>query len=159
MTGGGYETANQGSTGCGCGEQPSTNGAMYIPEGSGPYEYSAEAPMMNIPAGDQSQTAPRSFGPTPAHEEAPAAPGSLNNDVAKPLPTPPAGQDATPMPQDLTPMDPPMEFPNNAPGEFDPLQNEGAPAADKVLDPISYEVPRLPPIPVPAHSSVKRGGL
>ena len=51
-----------------------------------------------------------------------------------------------------------MEFPNKTPGEFDPLQEEGAPAAEKVLDPVSFEIPRLPPLPERAHSSVKRGG-
>ena len=50
-----------------------------------------------------------------------------------------------------------MEFPRKAPGEFDPLQEEGAPAAEQVLDPVSFEVPRLPPIPERAHSSLKRG--
>lgn len=158
MTGGVYETPGQGSTDCGCGQQISTNGAMYIPEGSGPSGYTAEYPMMSIPADNHSQTGPRSFGPTSPLEAAPSPPGALNENGAKPLPTPPTGQDATPMPQDLTPVDPPMEFPKNAPGEFDPLQEEAAPAAGKVVDPVSYEVPRLPPIPVRAHSSVQRGG-
>ncbi|MEJ7591677.1 MAG: hypothetical protein WKF77_09025 [Planctomycetaceae bacterium] len=127
-----------------------------MPEGYGPYEYSGAAPMMGIPANDQSHTVPRAF--PPAHpSEAPATPDSLNDNVAKPLPIPPAGEGAAPMPQDLTPVDPPMEFPKNAPGGFDPLQEEGAPAAEQVLDPVSFEVPRLPPIPERAHSSNKRG--
>ena len=157
VNGGVYAAADQGAIGCGCGPQHSTSGSMYIPEGNGQYEYSAEAPMMSVPANDQSQAGPRSFPPTRQYE-APATPGTLNDSVAKPLPIPPAEESPAPMPQDLTPMDPPMEFPKNTPGEFDPLQEEGAPAAEKVLDPVSFEIPRLPPLPERAHSSVKRGG-
>ncbi len=151
-----YSDPNQGSTSCGCGEQHSVNGSMGMPEGYGPYEDSAAAPMMGIQANDQGKTVPRSFPPTHP-SEAPATLDSLNDNVAKPLPIPPAGEAAAPMPQDLTPVDPPMEFPRKAPGEFDPLQKEGAPAAEQVLDPVSFEVPRLPPIPERAHSSLKRG--
>lgn len=60
------------------------------------------------------------------------------------------------MPQDMTPMDPPMEFPESAPGGFEPLENDAAPAADNALNPVHYELPRLPPIPERAHTSGKR---
>jgi hypothetical protein len=130
---------------------------MYIPEGNGQYESSTEAPMISVPVNDQSNTVPRSFPPTRQYE-VPATSGTLNDSVAKPLPIPPAEESPAPIPQDLTPVDPPMEFPQNTPGEFDPLEEEGAPAAKKVLDAVSFEIPRLPPIPERAHSSVKRGG-
>lgn len=157
VNGGFYPAAEQGSTGCDCGQQHSTNGSMYFPEGNVSYEYSSEAPMMNVPANAQGHTDPRSFPPTRSYE-APATPGFLNDNVAKPLPIPPAEAGPAPIPQDLTPMDPPMAFPENTPEKFDPLLQEGAPAAENVLDPVSFEIPRLPPIPERDHSSAKRGG-
>ena len=147
--GGFYATPEQGSTGCDCGQQHSTNGSMYIPEGNAQFENSAEAPRMSVPASEQSHVVPRSFPPSP---------GSLDDNVAKPLPLPPSSEGTAPTPQDLTPMEPPMEFPKNTPGDFDPLQQEGAPAAKKVVDPVSFEIPRLPAIPERDHSSAKRGG-
>ena len=157
ITGGYYAATDPGSSACGCGEQNFTDGSMHIPEGNGPYEYSVESPMMTIPDGNPGNAVQRSFPPSPSLQ-APGTPGSLNNDIAKPLPIPPADQGAVPMPQDMTPMDPPMEFPGNAAGEFNPPGGEGAPPADKVLDPVSFEVPRLPPIPERANSSGKRAG-
>ena len=156
VSGGFYETADHGPTGCSCGEQHSTNESMYIQEGHGPYEHATEAPMMNVPENVQSNAVPRSFPPIHPHV-APATPDPLNDNVAKPLPIPPAAKGPEPMPQDLTPMDPPMEFPKNTPDAFDPLHEEGAPAAEKVLDPVSFEIPRLPAIPERTQSSVKRG--
>jgi len=153
-----YATAGQGSTGCNCGQQHSTNGSMYIPEGNGAYEYSGEAPMMNVPADIHGNTVPRSFPPSHPFE-APVAPYSPNDHVANPLPIPPADESPASKPQDFTPMDPPMEFPKNTPDSFDPLQEEGAPEAEKVLDPVNFEIPRLPPIPEKNRSSVKRSGF
>lgn len=153
-----YATADPGSTGCNCGQQHSTNGSMYIPEGDGSYEYSTEAPMLNVPANVQGNTVPRSFPPAQPFE-APATPDPLSDTFAKPFPVPPGAESAAPIPQDLTPMDPPVEFPKNATDQFDPLQEEGAPAADKVLDPVRFDIPRLPPLPEQNRSSVKRGGF
>jgi len=152
-----YATAEQASTGCGCGQQHSTNGSMYIPEGNGPYEYSAEAAMMSVPANNQTNMIPRSFPPTHPYE-APATPDSFNDNVAKPFPIPPADASPAPIPQDLTPMDPPVGFPKKTPEEFDGLLPDAAPAAEKVLDPVSFEIPRMPPISEPTHASAKRGG-
>ena len=151
-----YAMAEQASTGCSCGQQHSTNGSMYIPEGNGPYEYSVEAAVMSVPANNQTNMIPRSFPPQHPNK-VPAAPDSLNDNVAQPLPIPPADEGQAPIPQDLTPIDAPMEFPKSTPGEFDPLKQEGAPAAENVLDPVSFEIPRLPPIPESSRSSAKRG--
>lgn len=152
-----YAMGDQGTTECGCGQQHFTDGSMYFPDGNGPYEYSVEAPMMSVPSTIQGNSVPRAFPPTHPYE-APRAPDTFNDGVAKPIPMPPADDSPARIPQDMTPMNPPMEFPKNAPGEFDPLQEEGAPAADSVVDPVSFEIPRLPPLPERAHSSVKRGG-
>ncbi len=51
------------------------------------------------------------------------------------------------MPHDMTPMDPPMVLPRTDPDVFDPAAEHGVPPAEKTLDPVSYEIPRLPPIP------------
>ena len=154
-SGGWYpETAEQGFSGCGCGEQHSVHGTMSVPEEMGQFQYSAEGPAMGSPADYQINNTPRAFPPV-SPEAAPSTPGSPNVDSAAPGAVPRGHRDTVPMPQDMTPMDPPMEFPKNAPEGFDPLQEEAAPAADNVLDPVSYELPRLPPIPERDYRSGK----
>ncbi len=56
-----------------------------------------------------------------------------------------------PMPQDMTPMDSDSASPKDT--LFEPLSEEGAPAAESPVDPMSYEVPLLPPLPIPDHAS------
>ena len=74
---------------------------------------------------------------------------------SKPAPMPPnnGDKDSVPMPipQDLTPMDLDSDTPKDK--LFDPLSEEAAPKADSPLDPVSYEVPLLPPLPIPDHTS------
>lgn len=74
---------------------------------------------------------------------------------SKPAPMPPDNGDKDsvpmPMPQDLTPMDLDSDTPKDK--LFDPLSEEAAPKADSPLDPVSYEVPLLPPLPIPDHAS------
>ena len=155
MDGGYYETADQDPSGCGCGEQFSANDSSYLQGENAPYEYSAEAPAMNSSAFDEGGNDPRTFYATPQNGTS-ATPGAPTSGAAKPLPAAPPNRAGVPMPQDMTPMDPPMEFPKNSPGEFDPLDEKSAPAAEKVLDPVSFDLPRLPAIPLRSHSSVKR---
>jgi len=138
------EAAEQGFSGCGCGEQHSVHGSMSVPEEIGQFQYSAEGLPMGSPTENQTNNVPRAFPPF-SPDAAPTTPGQA----------PRVQREAVPMPQDMTPMDPPMVFPENAPGGFDPLEKDAAPAADNALDPVSYELPRLPPIPERDHRSGK----
>ena len=108
---------------------------------------------MSFPVDGESSSDPRTFSPTPPNDT-PTSPGPSNSGAAKPLTVPPASGENVPMPQDMTP----KESPKNAPGSFDPLGEEAAPAADNVLDPVSYDLPRIPPIPARVRSVVKRSG-
>ena len=147
-----YDSVDQSSGGCGCGEQYPTDSLMHIPNDNGLYEYSAESPPMSMPSHDQSSDEPRTFPPSSSHGH-PGTPSVPSHGNPEPAPIAPSSRNAVPMPQDMTP----MEFPENVPNGFDPA-DEGAPAADRILDPVSYEIPRLPPIPERANSSAKRIG-
>lgn len=154
-TGGWYsESPEQGFSGCGCGEQHSPYGSMSVPEENGQFQYSAEGPDMGFPTDDQTNNVPRAFPPS-SRDATPPTLGSQNSDSATPIPVPELHREAVPMPQDMTPMDSPMEFPKNSPDGFDPLEKDAAPAADNILDPVNYELPRLPPIPERDYMSGK----
>lgn len=60
------------------------------------------------------------------------------------------------MPHDLTPVETEDEFNENPTNLFEPTPKAGAPEPDNVMDPVSYEVPLLPPIPIPHQESGKR---
>jgi hypothetical protein len=148
-----YGAIGPGIPGCGCGEQVVAGCSTCGSSEHEMYEHSVESPVMPIPGHLPGNAGPRAFPPSnpqPGHD-------SKNKDLDKPeqAPNVPGNGVAVPMPQDMTPMELPMEFPENAPERFEPLE-EGAPAATNILEPISYEIPRLPPIPVRAHSSTKR---
>lgn len=148
-----YGAMNQGIPGCGCGEQVVAGCSTCASPENGLYEHSVESPVMPIPGYPPGNAEPRAFPPSnpkPGTESE-----NRHMDTPKQAPDAPAKREALPMPQDMTPMELPMEFPENAPERLEPIE-EGAPAAHNILDPISYEIPRLPPIPVRAHSSAKR---
>ena len=109
---------------------------------------------MGFPTDDQTNNVPRAFPPS-SRDATPPTLGSQNSDSATPIPVPELHREAVPMPQDMTPMDSPMEFPKNSPDGFDPLEKDAAPAADNILDPVNYELPRLPPIPERDYMSGK----
>ncbi|MCA9011388.1 MAG: hypothetical protein KDB01_16665 [Planctomycetaceae bacterium] len=147
-----YGAIDQGIPGCGCGEQVFASCSCGSPD-HGLYEHSVESPVMPIPGYPPGNAEPRAF--PPSNPKPGADTGNRNLDTPKQAPNAPANREALPMPQDMTPMEVPMEFPENAPERFEPIE-EGAPPANNILDPVSYEIPRLPPIPVRAHSSTKR---
>lgn len=144
-----YDSVDQSSGSCGCGEQYPASSLMHIPNDNGLYEYPAESAPMSMPSHDQSRDELRTFPPSSSHGD----PATPSQGSPEPAPIAPSSRNSVPMPQDMTP----MEFPENVPNGFDPA-DERAPAPDRILDPVSYEIPRLPPIPERANSSVKRIG-
>jgi len=147
------DSASSNSSGCGCGESQADSGPVYMPEQSEAYEYSADSPAMNIPVPDHTSHGPRSFPPTSPHSFS-SPNGSPGNHNMESAPTAPTDQRTVPMPQDMTPIDP-MVLPRTNPNGFDPTE-DAAPPADRAVDPISYELPRLPPIPERVHYSTFR---
>jgi hypothetical protein len=148
-------SADQHGPGCGCGESYYGGDSGNFPADQGMHEYSVEAPAMNIPPQEHNNTGPRSFPPSTPHG-APGPHGSPGDHGMERAPIAPSNRDSVPMPHDMTPMDPPMVLPGSSPDVFEPLPEDDAPAADKTLDPVSYEIPRLPPIPDRAHYSTVR---
>ena len=112
-------------------------------------DFSGNAPVINQQEDYQGGMESRSFAPSGAHV-LPIPPDA----AAEPAPLPPAGQNEIPipMPQDMTPMDTDPDLPKDS-NLFDPLLEKGSPAAERPLDPVSYEIPLLPPLPVPDHTS------
>lgn len=133
---------------CGCGEHVTPDAATFSSGGGWEYYNPDNAPLMNGHGNPSQGGDARTFAPSGPHA-LPIPPGSNS----KPAPMPPSNGDSVPMPmpQDMTPMDPNLLSPKD--GLFDPLSEEGAPAAEGALDPVSYDVPLLPPLPVPDHAS------
>jgi len=141
-------SAMPGPSSCGCGEHVAPDTMPLSSDGSWEYSSPNNSPLMdgqiNQPQGGDART----FAPSGPHV-LPLPPDSSS----KPAPLPPADTEPAPMPmpQDLTPVDSDSASPKNP--LFDPLYEEGAPAAESPLDPASYEIPLLPPLPVPDHAS------
>ena len=161
----GVYPSTTGSTGCSCGEQTEPYATSY-PVGGGLEYYTPDnSPPMDghgNPYRNPSQSVNgQRFAPS-GPQVLPVPPETRS----KPAPMPPNDTDAVPMPmpmpmpmpQDMTPMDSDSLSPKDS--LFDPLSEDGAPAAESPVEPISYEIPLLPPLPVPDHqSSEKRVAL
>ena len=139
------------SSDCGCGEHVTADASTFSTGGGWEYYNPDNSPLMNGHGNPSQGGDARTFAPSGPH--ALPVPPSSNS---KPAPMPPNHGDSVPMPmpmpmpQDMTPMGPGLP-PKD--GLFDPLSEESAPAADNPLDPVSYDVPLLPPLPVPDHAS------
>jgi hypothetical protein len=135
--------------GCGCGEQAFTDATTFSSGEGWEYNHSANSPVMNNSGNHSNGTDTRMFAPSVPHV-LPIPPDSSS----QPAPMPPGEYDAVPMPmpQDLTPMDSDSLSPKDL-LQFDPLSEEEALAPARPLEPASYEIPFLPPLPVPDHAS------
>ena len=128
------EPTTQG--GCGCNQSGNTGQAIYLQGDNGGY-YGPGAESEWPPANVRPQT------------EAPRPSRSF----------PPAEQQSQDLPpQDMTPVgpmpDPLPDLPQNAPSEFEPLgEKRAAPSPSPVIDPTSYQLPRMPPIPERHHGT------
>jgi len=148
----GANSAMSSPSGCGCGEHGTPNATTFSPGGGWEYYNPDNSPLMNGHSNPSQGGDARTFAPSGPHV-LPIPSGSNS----KPAPMPPSDGDSVPMPmpmpmpQDMTPMDSNSLSPKD--GLFDPLSEEGAPAAENPLDPVSYDVPLLPPLPVPDRSS------
>ena len=154
----GAYSAMSSPSGCACGDRVAPNATTFSSGGGWEYYNPDNSPLMNgqgnrSQGGDARMFAPSSphILPIPPDFNSDPAPMPPNHGDSVPMPMP------MPMPQDMTPLGPDLT-PKDAP--FDPLSEERAPAAGRPLDPVSYEVPLLPPLPVPDHvSSGKRVAL
>jgi len=146
----GAYSAMSSPSSCGCGEPFTADATTFSSGGGWEYGNLENSPSMNGHGSSSQGGDARSFAPSGPHV-LPIPPGSHS----KPAPMPPNDGDSVPMPipmpQDMTPMDSNSLSPKD--GLFDPLSEEGAPAAENPLDPVSYDVPLLPPLPVPDRSS------
>ncbi len=162
MTDGWYSPgASISQGGCGCGESGFSGEEMYSPA--------------NVPgiAGTATNVRPQGAVPSPPRMFPPADQQIQDSTQVQEDKTPPRNEerDAPAMlkeplldnehfspAQDVTPGEPvpaPLpDLPRNAPVEFDPLgENGAAPNPSPVVDPTSYQLPRLPPIPERRHGT------
>ncbi len=143
----GAYSAMPSPSGCGCGEQVSS-GSTFSSGGGWEGAGLQHSPSMNNAVIHSQGSEARTFAPSGPHIM-PVPPDSS----VKPAPMPPSPNDPLPMPmpQDMTPTDPDLSSPKTE--LFDPLSPEGSPQAEIPLEPISFEVPLLPPLPIPDHAS------
>jgi hypothetical protein len=146
----GAYSATAGPSGCGCGEHFTPHPTTSSSGESWEYSNPDNSPLMDGHVKPSESGDARTFAPSGPHG-LPIPPDSSS----KPAPMPPADSEPVPMPmpmpQDMTPMDSDSASPKDT--LFEPLSEEGAPAAESPVDPMSYEVPLLPPLPIPDHAS------
>ena len=147
-------SAMPGPSSCGCGEHVAPDTTPFSADGSWEYSHPHNSPLMDgqinqPPGGDARTFAPSGPHVLPLPPDSSSTPAPIP--LADPEPAPMPMPMPMPMPQDLTPPDSDSASPKNP--LFDPLSEEGAPAAESPLDPASYELPLLPPLPVPDHAS------